>query len=240
MRMLIVCVAILLVSTPYSVPLVLSACDESAVYEAFARPERVTIQGYTGDAMEPFITRDGAYLLFNTRNDAATDTNLHYARAVDETTFEYVGEIENANSDALDAVPTMNDEGTFYFVSTRSYGLTGLTLYQAWFEAGSLSDIALVDGIAADVPGVVNFDVDVSPDGATLYFVDGEIGANGLPIVADLVIAQRGDAGFTRLPNSDALMVNINTEIWDYAAAVSRDGLELFFTRYDPDADAPR
>lgn len=36
---------------------------------AFADPERVTIQGYDGDAMEPFLSRDGRFLLFNNRND---------------------------------------------------------------------------------------------------------------------------------------------------------------------------
>jgi len=30
---------------------------------AFSGPERVAIHGYSGDAMEPFITRDGRYLL---------------------------------------------------------------------------------------------------------------------------------------------------------------------------------
>ncbi len=31
-------------------------------------PYRVAIRGYAGDAMEPFMTRDARWLLFNTRN----------------------------------------------------------------------------------------------------------------------------------------------------------------------------
>ena len=31
----------------------------------FTHPQRVTIRGYNGDAMEPFLTRDGRYLFFN-------------------------------------------------------------------------------------------------------------------------------------------------------------------------------
>ena len=34
----------------------------------FANPQRVTILGYSGDAMEPSISRDGRYLFFNSLN----------------------------------------------------------------------------------------------------------------------------------------------------------------------------
>src|ERR671926_14237 len=40
-----------------------------AQYHGFGTPQRVTIRGYDGEAMEPFITRDGRYLFFNNRND---------------------------------------------------------------------------------------------------------------------------------------------------------------------------
>jgi len=43
--------------------------------------------------MEPFITRDGRYLLFNNSNDPLVDTNLHYAERIDDLTFAYRGEI---------------------------------------------------------------------------------------------------------------------------------------------------
>jgi len=34
-------------------------------YRGFGAPQRVTIRGYDGHAMEPFLTRDGRYLMFN-------------------------------------------------------------------------------------------------------------------------------------------------------------------------------
>jgi hypothetical protein len=57
-------------------------------YQAFGKPERVAIRGYDGDAMEPYVTKDGRYLLFNNRNDPRIDTNLHFARRVDALTFQ--------------------------------------------------------------------------------------------------------------------------------------------------------
>ena len=48
-----------------------------------AKPERVAIVGYTGAAMEPFVTPDARYLLFNNSNDPAIDTHLHYAERID-------------------------------------------------------------------------------------------------------------------------------------------------------------
>jgi hypothetical protein len=63
-------------------------------YNAFGNPLRITIQGYSGQAMEPFITRDGQYLFFNNSNDPSVDTNLHYAGRINDVTFEYKGEIK--------------------------------------------------------------------------------------------------------------------------------------------------
>src|SRR5918911_4706579 len=66
-------------------------------YHGFRSPQRVVIRGYSGEAMEPFISRDGRYLFFNNRNDAP-DTNLHYAERMDDVTFDYRGELKGANS----------------------------------------------------------------------------------------------------------------------------------------------
>jgi hypothetical protein len=51
-----------------------AACLNTAcagTYDAFHKPEDVAINGYQGDAMEPFLTRDGRYLLFNNRNESS-------------------------------------------------------------------------------------------------------------------------------------------------------------------------
>ncbi|NJN64367.1 MAG: hypothetical protein HC882_05415 [Acidobacteria bacterium] len=62
-------------------------------YQGFGAVERVTILGYDGDAMEPFITRDGRFLLFNNRNDPKIDTKLLVAERRDDVTFVYRGEL---------------------------------------------------------------------------------------------------------------------------------------------------
>src|SRR5260221_5721335 len=59
----------------------------------FANPERVTIAGYSQDAMEPFITRDGTRLFFNNSNASTVNTNLFQATRIDDVTVPVGGEI---------------------------------------------------------------------------------------------------------------------------------------------------
>jgi Tol biopolymer transport system component len=41
--------------------------QRSAGYSGFSHPRAVSIRGYGGIAMEPFVTPDGRYLLFSNR-----------------------------------------------------------------------------------------------------------------------------------------------------------------------------
>lgn len=93
---------------------------EEPVYEVFSSPVRVVIEGYDADAMEPFLSRDGRYLFFNNLNDPSVNTELHVAERVDALRFTYRGPLTNANTEALEGVPTMDRSGTLYFVSTRN------------------------------------------------------------------------------------------------------------------------
>ncbi len=196
----------------------------------FQSPERVTILGYSDHAMEPFLTRDGRYLLFNNLNHPAVDTNLHYAERLDDTTFQYRGQLAGVNTPALEGVPTLDLAGTLYFVSPRSYPQTLSTIYRGAFAGGEVSGVELVPGVSLLSPGMVNFDVEVSPDGTTLYFVDSLFGPEG-PQTADLVVARRTGSAFERLADTAMLMQSVNTAALEYAAAISADGLTLFFTR---------
>ena len=207
-----------------------SAPTLGPAYTAFGAPVRVAINGYTGTAMEPFITRDGAYLLFNNSNDAAVDTNLQLARRVDAVTFDYVGGLAGANSTSLDGVPTVAADGTMYFVSTRSYDATLSTIYTATFANETAANVALVPSISRRETLVVNFDVEVSADGNDLYFVDAGMNRAGVPQHADLVLATRDGDGFSRRAG---VLDNVNSTALEYAAAISADELELFFTRVD-------
>jgi len=203
-------------------------------YTAFRNPEPVTIRGYHDAAMEPFLTRDGRYLFFNNSNDPSVNTNLHYAERIDDLTFAYKGEINGVNTPALEGVPTMDRDGRFYFVSTRSYPQTLSTIYSGRFLNGTVSDVQLVAGISEKKPGHVNFDVEVSASGDTLYFVDGIFSGGPMPDKADIAIAVRDGSGFRRLAESKEILKNVNTEALEYAACISPDELELFFTRLEP------
>lgn len=196
----------------------------------YAHPQRVAIVGYEGHAMEPFLSRDGRYLLFNNLNDPAVDTNLHYAERVDDLTFRYRGELAGANTPALDGVPTLDRRNNLYFVSLRSYESSLSTIHHGVFSHGRVAGVALVPGLSRKEARQVNFDVDVSPDGNTLYFVDARFGRGG-PETADLVVAQRQGESFVRRPDSAVLLQHVNTDALEYAPCISADGLTLLFTR---------
>jgi hypothetical protein len=180
--------------------------------------------------MEPFLTRDGRYLFFNNLNDPSVNTELHYAQRKNDLAFEYKGKLAGVNTPALEGVPTMDQGHVFYFVSPRSYDKTLSTIYRGKFADGKISDIELVPGISRKQPGIVNFDVEISPDGKNLYFVDAQF-ARGKPVTADLVLATRGDRGFERAADSVAILKNVNSDALEYAACISGDGLLLFFNR---------
>lgn len=197
----------------------------------FSNPQPVTLIGYSGHAMEPFISPDGRVLLFNNSNDPAENTDLHWAERVTEMEFRYRGKIEGVNSPALEGVPSLDRDGWLYFISTRSYEQTLSTIYRAKFRNGAATDPELVPGLSLNIPGMVNFDLEISAGGDWLVGVDGDLTGGPVPRSADMFIARRSGAGFERLPNSADLLRAINTSDLEYAPAISRDGLELFFTR---------
>ena len=217
------------------------APDAKPVFGVFTNPQPVTIEGYSQDAMEPFISPDGNYLFFNDSNSAPT-TNLYYATRIDDVTFEFVGEIAGANAGpgTLTAVPSMDMNDIFYFISNRSYAQTFSTIYSGTFSSGSLSNVAIVPGVSKDKLGDVNFDQCISPDGSTLYFVDGVFNGGSVPEHASIAIAKRKGDHFTRLKNSAEIMRKINTHDLNYAPDVSKSGLEFFFTRIPIQGSQPK
>lgn len=206
---------------------------KARAYSAFGREQPVPIIGYDGDVMEPFVTSDGRYLLFNNSNDPAINTNIFYAERGEDDRFRFRGPVAGVNTAALDGVASIDDAGNILFVSTRSYGATASTLYRGKFANGTVTAVALITGASRQQPGVVNFDAGISPDGQTLWFDDGAFTAAGQLTAASIVIADRVDAGFVRRADSHTLLARVNTGGLNYAPAISRDGLELFFTRVD-------
>ena len=81
--------------------------------------------------------------------------------------------------------------------------------------------------------GSVNFDAEISADGQTLWFDDGQYSSTGALQSASIAVARRQGAAFVRQGNSAALLAAVNSVGLNYAPSVSVDGLELFFTRVD-------
>jgi hypothetical protein len=197
----------------------------------FGSPQRVTVQGYDGQIMEPFLSRDGNTLFFNNLNNPAIDTNLHWSTRVSNTLFEYQGELQGVATEDLEGVPTMDQNSTMYYVYTGDYFQTLQSIYTGNYNQGSLSNISVVENLSLNEPGWLNFDVEVSNDGQSLYFVDGLYDENGGPRQANFSIARKNGSEFQRDPNSATILANINTDDLEYAAAISKDELELCFTR---------
>ena len=230
-------------STPFIPPIVTPpvAPPVSTDYAAFSGETPVTVTGYADDAMEPFISKDGQYLLFNNSNADPTKTELFYATRVDDHTFTARGVIKGANSPALDAVASMDTSGNLYFISTRSYDASLSTVYTARFSGGSVTPPQLVPGISLLKSGMLNFDAEISGDGATLWFDDGKFSGGALPNTASIVVADRQGAGFIRRTDSATLLASVNAVGLNYAPSISADGLELYFSRIaDPARPAPR
>lgn len=199
---------------------------------SFAGPFPVTITGWAGDAMEPFLTRDGQQLVFNTRNDPADSTDLHIATRVDDSTFQYVGPLAALNSATLDAVPTGSSDGTLYFVSLRAYAGTAGTIFSAPLTGTTAGTPAPVTSVTTGGGGLLDFDVDVAPDGQSLLVARGRFTGSAVPAEADLVRYERRGASFTQSPTGAARLAAINTAALEYAPAITSDGLELCFTRW--------
>ena len=200
----------------------------------FATFHPVVITGYHGDAMEPFITKDGRFLLFNNRNDPPEQTDLLYAERVDDLTFAFRGPMRGANSAALDAVPSLDDSENFFFISSRSYDRTLSTVYRGHFRDGVVTGVDLVGGVSSHRRGMVEFDAEISADGRTLYVVEGDFrGTHGTPKQARIEIADKTGMGFSVRPDSDRLLARVNDGTV-YAPCISADGRELFYTRAAP------
>jgi WD40-like Beta Propeller Repeat len=160
--------------------LLFSACkqgnsnDNSNPVMEFGQPVKVEMIGYSGNIMEPFLSRDGNTLLFNNLNAPPENTNLHWAIKINDTTFQYKGEIAGVNTKDLEGVPTLDNSGNLYFVSNRDYANTLSTLYQCNFSNGTATNLQLGNGVSKLQAGWVNFDIEVSADGQSLYFVDAQ------------------------------------------------------------------
>lgn len=203
----------------------------------FSQPQRVNISGYGDDLMEAFLSPDGNTLFFNNSNDPSVNTNLHFAHRIDDLNFIYQGELKGVNITSLEGVASMDSEGNFCFVSTREYFTTYTSLFYGKFSVDSVSNIVPLRELSKNTAGWLNFDAEVSRDGNSIYFTDGRFDENGGPYEADLALAVKKEGTFQRLESSEAFKY-INTMALEYAACISTDQLEIYYTLIEPPLSA--
>ncbi len=210
------------------------ATEATTINNEFSNPVKVTINNYGGHAMEPFISRNGAYLFFNSLNDG-NDTSLYYAARVDDVTFTCMGKINGVNGAPphLDAVASMDDLGNFYFISTRNYPSDYFNVFSGPFAGGTVAVLNALDGdFYITSPGWIIMDGEISPDGNDFYYVNAHFSGGAVPDQSSIGVSHKSGAAFNKDPNTDAIMANINSPLYlTYAPSISSDGLELFFTR---------
>ncbi len=212
---------------------------KSQTYPSFGPEIDVTVNGLTFDAMEPFISPDDHYLFFNNLNDGI-NTKLFYAIKVNDSTFNFVGELNGPNQTLqphLDAVADLDTLNIFYWTSTRNYPTELENLFHGTFNNGNVSNIGRVHGnFNKNIPGWLVMDHGISYDGQFLYYNNARFDGNNCqgPCETEIGIAEKiNDSTFTKRSDSDIILQNINdTNYIYYAPCVSSDNLELYYTRY--------
>ncbi|MGB0881509.1 MAG: T9SS type A sorting domain-containing protein [Vicingaceae bacterium] len=216
-----------------------SLIAKSQTYPSFGSEIDVTINGLSFDAMEPFVSANGNYLFFNNLNDGV-NTKLYYATKINDSTFNYTGELNGTNQSAaphLDAVADIDSSNNFYWTSTRNYPADLDNLFYGNFNNGNVTNIGRVRGnFNKNIPGWLVMDHGISYNGEFLYYNNARLDNNNCtgPCQTELGIAKKiNDSTFSQLPNSNTLLQNINdTNYIYYAPCISSDNLELYYTRY--------
>jgi hypothetical protein len=208
--------------------------DIGVPYPEFTDETEVIINGYSKDAMEPFISKDGTFLFFNSLNDGDS-TSLYYASRINDTIFHFEGEIDGVNGPVphLDAVASMDMNNVFYFVSTRDYPDVFENCQTGEFDNGVVTNVRPVMGdFYIYSPGWLIMDAEIDREGDLLYYVNARFGGQPLPDESRLRIAEKQDSTFEKLNSSDNILLNVNdSDYLIYAPCISSDENELYFTR---------
>ncbi len=207
-------------------------------YPSYGPEKKVTITGLDFDAMEPFISPNDNYLFFNNLNNGTT-TKLYYATKVNDSTFNFVGELNGTNQTTppyLDAVPDIDNLNNFYWTSTRGYPANYHNLHVGKFNNGNVTNIKRIYGdFYIYSPNWIIMYHGISYDGQYLYYNNAKFDESGSEIYETRIgLAQKvNDTTFAKLYNSDILLqtVNDNNYIY-YAPFITKDNLELYYTRF--------
>jgi len=226
--------------------LLAASMELPAAATAFANPQPVTIdnlpKGYGGTPIsteEPFVSRDGRFLFFNS-GDKENHKDLHFAEWQNGH-WRYRGEMgPKVNSaDEVEGNPTMDAANNFFYIDSAASNMARHAHFYPW--TGKLGAHREVKGLPDRVVKVFkrfqgNMGVEVSADGDTLYFSRATWQMHGFTLGpfedSDILFCTRqGDDYIYDESEAKRVMQHINTPDMEYAASISADGLELFFTR---------
>ncbi len=128
------------------------------------------------------------------------------------------------------AVQTLGYDG--HDMSTRSYFNDFITVYDGLFQNGIVSGVKPVGrNLTMKQAGHVNMGVEVSADGQTLFFSRAVFSDGSTLQASNLGIAKKVDGKFVIDETATETLKNINTDDLEYAASLSTDERELYFTR---------
>jgi len=208
--------------------------------DVYINPYPVQIVGFSGSEMEPFISLDGKFLFFNDDENPRTHgKTIYYATRTGLTTFQYIGELPGVNTHAsnkLEAVPSVDLLGRFYFTSTRQFDKDGHSIFVGRFDGREVTDVHVVGGDISPAPnsGWINMDASISPDGDTLFISRTHFELLsliiGAPSESHILVAHRHDNDFVLDKDGAAILRNVNTGL-EYAPDISADSLEIYFNR---------
>lgn len=215
-----------------------SCLDRFGKNQEWESEEEVRIDGYVENAMEPKLSHDQVVLFWNDKPAEDSNMDLHYAVRQPNGHYEYVGPLSGAASPgALDGVPSLDEAGNFYFISTRTFSTNSQTIFAGQVQVEGLGKLSLGDVRAADDaipkngPGVLAMDVDVSSDGALAFASRATFSGKPFPDQSALALYRVSSRALAAHEASEALLRNVNSqECLVYAASLSRDLLELYYT----------
>lgn len=201
--------------------------------DLYGNPQPTRIDGYGDDCMEPFITGDGKYLLFNNSNSPFVDTHIHLCKRIGENHFQHLGILVGSVSKSKDMAPTIDAEGRLFYTCLLSYEKDGQSIYCGDFAGETLKNIAPANGdISPRKPGEINMDCDISSDGKTLVLSRAHFANPFLPPdKSDLAIVEKENGKFSLNPQGQSVLSKLNTSALEYAPCQTADQLELYFTR---------
>lgn len=202
-------IAILLVAV-FGIIGMASTATAAATY---SDPSPVTIQGYSGSAEVPFLTPDGQYLVFDNRRDPGTpDVRIYYAKKIDKTTFQFMGEVAGVN---LPGSPnfemTIDNDNNFYFTRLDPSNLAGgkSNIYRGIWNNGTVSNVAPVAGLVPAL-GTIDQDPTISPDGRQLIFDNWDLQNR---CITYKIALKNVDGSFTVLTDADSRLAQYAAQL---------------------------